>query len=79
MGKYLGLKKKGGPYSGMVRSVRRSDSGSPLYNNLKCNCHLHRGTEIIIDKIPHCLHTTVTEKNRLSSIGRARLSTETAL
>ena len=30
MGKYLGLK-KGGPYSGMVRFVRRSDSGSPLF------------------------------------------------
>ena len=33
MGKYLGLK-KGGPYSGMVRFVRRSDTGSPLYKYL---------------------------------------------
>ena len=32
MGKYLGLK-KGGPYSGMVRFVTRSDTGSPLYHN----------------------------------------------
>ena len=30
MGKYLGLK-IGGLYSGMVRFVRRSDTGSPLY------------------------------------------------
>ena len=30
MGKYLGLK-KGGLYSGMVRFVRRSETGSPLY------------------------------------------------